>query len=526
MVKKILAVITAVFCCTWANAQTPKWATDVAPILYNNCTSCHHDGGIAPFSLISYGSAVAYSSSIKIEVSLGKMPPWPPDRSYSRFAHERLLTATEISTIVDWINGGTPSGTLSMAPPEPVYTNTGAIPGTPDLVLKIPTYTSTADTGDIYQCFTIPSGLLTDKYIRAFEAIPGNPSIVHHVLVFADTTGKCASLDAAFLGPGYPDFGGVGSDSAFMVGVWVPGSDPMSFPPGFGLKIPRNADIVVQVHYPAGSAGMIDSTEIHFHFAPTTGIREVFMHSVLHHDFNMTNGPLVIPPNTVKTFHEKFSSVPIDVTLLGAFPHMHLLGQSIKSFVVRPAGDTDKLVRINEWDFHWQGFYMFSKLKKMPAGSELYAEATYDNTISNPHNPHNPPQLVTAGEATSDEMMIVFFVFTSYKVGDENIIVDSTVVSVPVNELKYYKGQQFLAVSPNPASDAVVLKCHFDDADACSVEMVDMQGRIMRRFTNKEMIKKGYSALEYSVKGILPGNYSMLIKTSERILVQKVVIVQ
>jgi len=421
--KRILFFATLALAPAALHAQTPVWATDVAPILYNHCTTCHRPGGIAPFSLISYDSAVAYAGSIKADVQAGKMPPWPPDPTYSRLAHERILSATEVSTIVNWVDHGTSSGTLSAAPPVPTYPSHGTIPGTPDLIVKIPTYTSTAASGDVYQCFVIPSGLTADKYIQAFEAIPGNPKCVHHVLVFGDTSGICAGLDAATPGPGYPNFGNAGTDSAFMLGVWVPGSNPMSYPAGFGLRIPKHADIIVQVHYPAGTDGLVDSTEVHFFFDHSASIREVFMQPVLYHDFDMTDGPLVIPPNTVKTFHEMLPTAIFgDMTILGAFPHMHLLGQTIKSFAVHPAGDTDKFIRVNDWDFHWQGFYFFRKMKKVPAGSALWAEATYDNTSANPDNPVSPPQLVTAGENTTNEMMIVFFVYTSYHTGDENII--------------------------------------------------------------------------------------------------------
>ena len=226
MVKKLLAIAAVAMSGFEANGQTPVWSTDVAPILYNHCTSCHHTGGIGHFSFIGYDSVLAYTGSIKADILSGKMPPWPPDPTYSRLAHQRLLSTAEINTIVNWANGGSPSGTLSLAPPNPVYSTHGVLPGTPDLKVKIPAYTSTAVGNDIYQCFVIPSGLLTDKYIQSFEAIPGNPRIVHHVLVYADTTGRCAYLQAhTTSGPGYPDFGGVGTDSATMLGVWVPGSE-------------------------------------------------------------------------------------------------------------------------------------------------------------------------------------------------------------------------------------------------------------------------------------------------------------
>ena len=123
----------------------------MAPILYNHCTSCHHDGGIAPFSLLTYSEAVTNSLSMKADVQIRKMPPWMPDPNYAHMAHERVLSTADINTIVNWVNGGTPSGDVSLAPPTPVYSTAGQLPGVPDLVLRIPAYTSTASTTDVYQ---------------------------------------------------------------------------------------------------------------------------------------------------------------------------------------------------------------------------------------------------------------------------------------------------------------------------------------------------------------------------------------
>ena len=42
----------------------------------------------------------------------GYMPPWPPDTNYSRFSHERTLSANEISMIQSWVAAGAPQGIL------------------------------------------------------------------------------------------------------------------------------------------------------------------------------------------------------------------------------------------------------------------------------------------------------------------------------------------------------------------------------------------------------------------------------
>ena len=526
--KKLLLTSCIVLLCGAAIAATPDWATGVAPILYNHCTSCHHDGGIAPFSLLTYDEAKLNAGSMKADVSSKKMPPWTPDPSYSHMAHERILSAAEINTIVNWVNSGTPQGTPSLAPPAPTYTTKGIIPGTPDLIKKIPVYTSTAATGDVYQCFVIPSGLTADKFISSFEAVPGNPACVHHVLVYADTSGDCAALQAASTTPpGYLSFGGVGSSNAIMLGGWVPGSAPMSYPSGFGVRLPKNADIVIQVHYPAGTAGMKDSTEIHFFFSKTPTVRNVAIQPLLYHQTPIINTALFIPANTTKTFYESFP-LPLfvsgDISLLSIAPHMHQVGQSIKTYAIHPAGDTDKLISINKWDFHWQGFYMLPTIKKIPFGTTLKGEAYYDNTTANTENPNSPPKDVSAGENTTDEMMLTYFAYTDYKPGDEKILIDSSKLGTP-ELLNYYHGQLLLDVCPNPAVNDLIVKCHLDEPDMGSIKLLDMQGRMVRQFADNTKINEGYSAFTYSVNGLPAGSYILELKTTHNVLTQKVVVV-
>jgi len=65
--------------------------------------------------------------------------------------------------------------------------------------------------------------------------------------------------------------------------------------------------------------------------------------------------------------------------------------------------------------------YWFPTLKKLPKGTILNVEGTYDNTADNPSNPFNPPQLVySSGEMKStDEMMTLVMIYLPYEKGDE-----------------------------------------------------------------------------------------------------------
>ena len=443
-----------------ANAQV-TWADNIACILYSNCTNCHNPNGAAPFSLITYTEASSQSLAIKNATQTKHMPPWSADRTYRQFAHERYLTEEEIRLIAQWADNGAPQGIATHAPTPPVYNSTDVITS-PDFRLQIPNYT-VSGSGDIYRCFVLDPGTTTDQYLKGLEVIPGNKNIVHHVLFFQDSTGLPDALDAADPSPGYANYGGTGSSASVLVGAWVPGQTPNFFPTGMGVKIPAGAKLVAQIHYPQGSAGFGDSTRFNL-IMNATPVRNVTIAAALNHGASMLDGPLYIPANTVRTFHFRYNLPLAPITVLSASPHMHLIGRYVKAFAVTPTNDTIPLVKINNWDFHWQTQYNFRQPLKLPAGTVLYGEATYDNTMANPFQPNSPPQNVSLGEATTDEMMLIYFGALLYSPGDENIVVDTSTIKETYANCEYSTSVQdnlntlnSFNFYPNPSNNFITI---------------------------------------------------------------------
>ena len=62
------------------------------------------------------------------------------------------------------------------------------------------------------------------------------------------------------------------------------------------------------------------------------------------------------------------------------------------------------LIHIDDWDFHWQGFYWFRTPVALPVASWISLTAAWDNSERNPRNPNKPPRNVYWGERTVDEM--------------------------------------------------------------------------------------------------------------------------
>jgi len=493
-------------------SQSSTWAVNVAPILYKNCTSCHNPNGIAPFSLLTSQDAIMNGLQISAAVSSRIMPPWPPDKSFRHYAHERILSQADVDTIVAWVTNGSPLGDTTLAPPVPVYSGIAEI-ANPDLVKQIPAYTVTA-ASDLYRCFVMPSGLSTQKFITEIEALPGNRNIVHHVLIFEDTSSLPILLDALDPGPGYTNFGGTGSNSSNLIGTWVPGQSAYKLPAGMGLKLRANTNIIIQVHYPAGSAGQTDSTQVRFKLV-NTPLREVAILPLLNH-YALDNGPLDIPADSIKTFYAHFNVPAYDVSFLSLGPHMHLIGKSIVSYGVTPLNDTIPLIRIPHWDFHWQGIYSFQMVQKIPAGTVLRSAAVYDNTAANPHNPNSPPQDVALGEATTDEMMLIFFAITLYVPGDEMIVIDSTVLATPTDDYSFegvIHSLQLYEPYPNPANNELSLEFYLPDKSQVTISIADLSGRTVYSEKLSQPFA-GINTRKIFIDHLSAGNYLLTVRNT------------
>jgi len=485
---KYLSIIILVIFTNHTKAQT-TWAGEAAQVLFDNCTSCHNPNGIAPNSLMTFPLANAYASSIKSYVVSNEMPPWTADTSYQHYSQERVLTQAEYDILISWVDDGALEGNASQAPAPPIYNGSQQLFATPDLVINAPNYMSKATNfQDDYVCFVLPSGLTQDRKIKAIEVIPGNLNTVHHCLVYSDATNS-NSTDTIGGDCGGPVLG------SLMMG-YTPGATPTVFPASSsftsGMVLKAGSDIILAMHYPEGSYGTYDQTKVHFYFydEPVTNFREIFAAPIIS-DWSFT-----IAANTVDSLEVEFDNVAIDFTLLSVFPHMHLLGQQIESHALTATNEIIPLVNIPEWDFEWQDFYWFEHMKKIPAGSKIIGKAKYDNTSSNHHNPNSPPQNISAGLNTSDEMFLIYYHYMFYENGDENINVDSlTKVYLAAQEPN---GIETFNINnsnsfPNPFKKSTFINFNLKENAFVNLSIYDIKGQIVKKIISKDLKPRQYN---------------------------------
>lgn len=516
--KKIITLLIIVTGMVRLSAQTPTWSSDVASIIYDNCSSCHHEGGIGPFSLMSYDEALTNAYGIGVQVAAKLMPPWKANPDYVHFQDERFLSAEAMTTIADWVNAGYPAGDLATAPSPPVF-NSNSQMNEIDQTLSLPEWTVTSDI-DQYRSFVIPAGASAGKYLNQIEYQPGNNAIVHHIVIWADPTNISQTLDDLDPLPGFESNGTMpASIFSSLIGAWAPGSGLFKLPENMGIKIESDFDYVVEIHYAPGSMNQSDSTKINLKFTNYPTIREVYVDAVLQYFFGMTDGPLFIPANTVKTFHESYHLNGYNVSLIGVFPHMHRIGTAFKSWAESSSGSITPLIDIPKWSFHWQGFYNYQKLIPVFSGSTFWAEATYDNTTNNPDNPSNPPQDVSAGEHTTDEMMIGFFAYAQYQPGDENVVLDSSLVS---GNNSLLNNQFSVRMFPNPVAEQLNLEISLATAGFVSFQIYDMQGSLIS-YAQFTTISEGKHNASIPVADLPTGMYILKMQTASGFVTDKFV---
>jgi uncharacterized protein (TIGR03437 family) len=392
-----------------AAAQEITFSEHIAPILYQNCVSCHRPGQVGPFPLLTYTDALRKSLTIRTATKSRYMPPWKPEPGWSAYADERHLTEAQIDLIQKWVQAGSPEGDPTKAPPVPVFSDDWQL-GTPDLILEMPAaFKVPSDGTDVYRNFVIPTNLTQDKWVKAIELKPTARSVVHHVLFFSETTGGARQLDGADGQPGFPGLGSVftvqGTNLNNILsgglGGWVPGTTPARLPDGIAMPLPAGSDLLLQTHFHLDGIERSEKTMVGIYFGPAPARTLTQLQVPAFFGFRAN---IDIPAGMPNYAVRGSFTLPVDAEGVTISAHAHYLAREAKLTATLPSGEVKILLWIRDWDFRWQGNYTFKNLLPLPAGTRIDGEITYDNSAANPFNPNSPPKRVTWGEQSTDEM--------------------------------------------------------------------------------------------------------------------------
>ncbi len=396
--KKWLTVIGTIGMAGQASASV-TFAEHIAPLVYDNCTSCHRPGEAGPFSLTNYRE-VAKRSQLMLEVIEDRyMPPWKPVPGHGKFANDRSLAEEEIAMFKKWVESGRPEGDRSKLPKMPEFPK-GWTRGDPDLVVKMTEgFTVPADGKDIYRNFVIPLDLPEDKWVKAVELRPTARSVLHHVLLFLDDSGSARKLDAR---DGKPGFKQMAFRRSGSLGSYIPGSGPFVLPGDLSLPLKKGSDLVLASHFHPSGKEEFEQSSVGIYFADKPSPQKVIGVQVPP-VFGRGMG-IDIPAGQAEYKVEDEFTLPVDVVAHVVGGHAHYVCEKMKMTATLPDGKTESLIYIDDWDLNWQGRYFFKKPIELPAGTVLKTELVYNNSVKNPRNPFNPPQRIRWGRESTDEM--------------------------------------------------------------------------------------------------------------------------
>ena len=379
-----------------AKTHAVTFNEDVSPIIFKHCASCHRPGEVAPFPLLTYQDVQKRAKLIGVLTQRRYMPPWKPEPGFGHFQGARRLTDGEIATIQQWVDEGAPEGKVGARPPLPRFKEGWQL-GQPDLVLQMTkSYTVPAESPEFYRCFVLPAALPKDRYITAFEVRPSNRKVVHHAIFVQDPRRAARRLETE-PGGGYPCVGGFGFPVSGALGLWTAGIVPRTEPEGVATDLKKDSDVVLQLHFRPSGKPEQEQCTIGLYFAKQPPRRTST-------NVTVSSYAIDIPPGAQNYRLRSFSYVPFDAEVLSIFPHAHYLAREVEATATLPDGSVIPLLSIKDWDFNWQEEYWYAVPLRLPEGTRVDLEFTYDNSASNPRNPSHPPQRVTWGEQTSDEM--------------------------------------------------------------------------------------------------------------------------
>lgn len=379
----------------------PTFSRDIAPIVFENCISCHRSGGSAPFSLETYEDVSRRALQITDVTEARKMPPWLPKDGYGDFAGSRRLTVEEIRQIREWSHETRP-GDASEMPSPPAFAEGWQL-GKPDLIVSMPrTYTLPPAGHDVYRNFVLPIPIDSPRYVRALEFRPGGPNIVHHARILVDRTGGSRELDARDGEPGYD--GMIVDKAEFPDGLflgWAPGKVPLDSDEALVWRLLPGTDLVVQSHMMTSDKPRTVNISVGLFFTDEAPKRRAAVLQLGSKTIDIAAG---VRAHAVEDSYV----LPADVDVIGIYPHAHYICREMQVTARLPDGPDGPAVKwllwIPEWDFYWQDEYRFETPVSLPRGTKITMRFIYDNSSRNPRNPFDPPQRIRFGPLSTDEM--------------------------------------------------------------------------------------------------------------------------
>ena len=386
-------------------------------IIETHCVSCHQEGGITPFALDTWADVKPMANAALDAIEAGTMPPWGMESDCRDVVNAIGLSEEDKETMRAWKEGGFLQGDPStyVAPilPEPEE-----IPAA-DIVLSLDSgYLPPTDKVDDYRCLVLDYTFDKDTFVTTSEVLPDRLDLVHHVIIYLVPEEERSALNALIDDdeePGFACFGDAGISNAQMLTGWAPGTVRISPSDKTAMRVPAGSQVIMQMHYNNANGttpedNHPDSTQVALWTMPDGQVPDYLIHLLPVADLGID-----IPSGDPASTHTSIYRYPVDTTIVGVAPHMHLLGSEIRTQILRQDGTQECLTDLGSWDFNWQRSYMFAEEAVVPLSISDQIELTcvYDNSAENQaivNGELQEPRDVQWGDGSFDEMCLNYLI--------------------------------------------------------------------------------------------------------------------
>ena len=382
---------------------TPSYEQDIAPIIAENCASCHRQGGIAPFAMDSHAMVQGWSPMIREVLMTKRMPPGQVDGHIGEFINDMLISSEELQKIVHWVEAGAPKDGNTDPLAELTWPDTKWAFGEPDYIIKIPEQSIPATGVLDYRNVSVPIEIEKDRWVRASQYVAGDRTVLHHTLNSLVEPG--ASRRSALISGGNPD--------QASITPYIPGATPAMEPENTGGLLKAGSILNLQLHYTTTGKETVDASEIGLWFYPEGVVPEERMSGACACIFTPTWTN--IPPNDPNFEQTESITIAKDAYIHSMLPHMHFRGKYMRFYANYPDGTSEELINIANYNYNWQLSYTYKEPKFVPAGTVIKVVGAFDNSAQNPANP-DPARSVPWGQQSWDEM---FFGALNWKYADQ-----------------------------------------------------------------------------------------------------------
>ena len=363
--------------------ESPTWAKDLAPLVFERCTPCHTEGGHAPFPIESYSDLARRKELVRQEVLSLEMPPCAVASDFGEFCIAKPLSDAHIVMFQEWLRNGAPEG--EGAPKPPARTK-GWRMGKPDMVLRPTSAPQLPLEGNpVWRALIIDPKHTKPLRISGFDIQPLAPQTVRHALlaVVADSNDKDQ----------WTTNGTLDNSAKRLIGAWAPGYPAWRLPEGVSMVLQPGERLVVQVLLVP--SGKVEEPQFDLGLYVSDG----------KHDLEPEWISMEVEKFAIAAFEELTltmeTTLAKDVRVISVLPEARFFAYSV---TVRTAPERKVLLQTYKWNPYWIGNYAFAQPVALKKGTKIVSEVTFENELHSLINEGNRPRDVFSGPGIREEV--------------------------------------------------------------------------------------------------------------------------